>query len=111
MTDITSHIIESVRAAQTDPVARQSPLAQASPLAQGDVDALKLSAQKLEATFLAEMLKHTGVAEMPEGFNGGPGEEAFSGFLLQEYSAAISRSKSIGLADQIYRSLVERVQP
>ena len=38
-------------------------------------DALKDAAQKLEATFLAEMLKHAGVGETPDGFGGGVGEE------------------------------------
>lgn len=70
--------------------------------------AMRESAQKLEASFLAEMLKHTGLAKMPESFNGGPGEAAFSDYLVHEYADAISSKGSIGLADHIYRSLVER---
>ena len=73
-------------------------------------DPLRASAEALEASFLAEMLKHTGVGRMPESFNGGPGEAAFSDFLVHEYAAKISGTRSIGLADHIYRALSERVQ-
>ena len=105
MTDITSHIIESVRNSQNGVGVPSASAASA------DVDPLRISAQKLEASFLAEMLRYTGVAKMPESFNGGPGEAAFSDFLLHEYADSISRTRSIGLADQIYRSLSERIEP
>lgn len=72
--------------------------------------AMRAAAQKFEASFLAEMLKHTGIGQMPEGFNGGHGEAAFSDYLVHEYADAISSSKSIGLADQIYRALAERAK-
>lgn len=70
--------------------------------------AMRAAAQQFEASFLAEMLKHTGIGKMPEGFNGGHGEEAFSDYLVHEYAESIASSKSIGLADQIYRALAER---
>lgn len=70
--------------------------------------AMRAAAQKFEASFLAEMLKHTGIGKMPEGFNGGHGEAAFSDYLVHEYADSIASSKSIGLADQIYRALAER---
>lgn len=71
---------------------------------------LKQVAQKFEAAFLAEMLSHTGVGQMSEDFNGGAGEAGFSGFLVQEYAAEISRTGRIGLADQVYAALKQRVQ-
>ncbi|MEL6999240.1 MAG: rod-binding protein [Pseudomonadota bacterium] len=70
---------------------------------------VRAAAEKFEASFLAEMLKHAGVAKMPEAFNGGPGEAAFSGFLVQEYADAISSSRSFGLADHVYRAMLERM--
>lgn len=82
----------------------------AQPAASPSETSMRVAAQKLEASFLSEMLKHTGVGRMPEGFNGGAGEAAFSDFLVHEYADAISTGQSIGLADQIYRELAERAQ-
>ena len=106
MTDITSHIIEAAQSVHGQ-VGSSRPSVDQSTLA----DPLRASAQKLEASFLAEMLKYTGITKMPEGFNGGPGEAAFSDFLLHEYADSISRTRAIGLADQIYRSISERTTP
>ena len=63
---------------------------------------------KLEANFLAEMLKSAGVGKPLEGFNGGAGEEQFSSFLVQEYADATVAAGGIGLSEAIYRSLVSR---
>ncbi len=65
-------------------------------------------AEEFEAVFLGEMLKHTGLGQMPEHFNGGVGERGFSGMLVQEYAAEIARGGSIGLAEHIYRTLLDR---
>ena len=54
-----------------------------------------------------EMLKHVGVGRMTEGFNGGPGEAAFTDMLTQEYAREISRSGGFGLADQILIGMKE----
>ena len=72
---------------------------------------LRALAEKFESAFVAEMLKHSGLGQMPDAFNGGAGEARFSGFLIQEYADQISRTGRLGLADQIYKSLLERVQP
>lgn len=45
--------------------------------------AARLTAQKLEASFLAEMLKHTGLGEGSGAFSGGIGEEQFASFLRE----------------------------
>ena len=89
------------------------PLAEraASPgVASQKIDPMRVAARQFEASFLAEMLKHTGLGKMGSEFNGGPGEQAFSGFLVHEYATKISESRSVGLADQIYRALLEREQ-
>ena len=70
--------------------------------------ALMETAKKFEATFLAEMLKHTGMGQTRESFGGGPGEAAFSEFLTREYAAKMSETGAIGLADRVYDVLVER---
>ena len=72
---------------------------------------LRSLAVQFESAFVAEMLKHSGLGQMPETFNGGAGESRFSGFLIQEYADQISQSGRLGLADQIYKSLLERAQP
>lgn len=63
-------------------------------------------AEKLEASFLAEMLKTAGLARPPDAFGGGAGEEQFSSFLVREYADATVRAGGIGLSEAIYRSLV-----
>lgn len=72
---------------------------------------LRSAARAFEAAFLAEMLRHAGLGRMPAGFNGGAGEAAFAGTLVEEYARAIARNGGVGLAEQIYRALAERAQP
>ena len=105
MDDITSHIIDRTRGSD---VAASRNLS--VPVTGNVADPLRASAEALEASFLAEMLKHTGIGKMPESFNGGPGEAAFSDFLVHEYAGKIASTRSIGLADHIYRALLEKVQ-
>lgn len=73
-------------------------------------DALRQVAKDFEATFLAEMLKHTGLGEARESFGGGPGEAAFSGMMTLEYAEQLSNAGGVGLADRIYKSLSERIE-
>ena len=69
---------------------------------------LRAEAERFEAAFLAEMLRHSGLGRMPESFNGGAGEAAFAGSLVQEYANRIAATGTLGIAEQIYDSLVER---
>jgi Rod binding domain-containing protein len=69
---------------------------------------LRAEAERFEAAFLAEMLRHSGLGRVPESFNGGAGEKAFAGSLVQEYANRIAATGSLGIAEQIYRTLVER---
>ena len=104
MTDIISHIIDMPRSVQVTDAGKTVDDAAASDMA------LRSVAEKFEAVFLSEMLKHTGLGEMPEAFNGGVGEAAFSDFLVHEYAEAIAKTNSTGLADQVYRAMKERSQ-
>lgn len=63
-------------------------------------------ANKLEAGFLAEMLKAAGFGEARQAYGGGVGEDQFSGFLVQEYADATVAAGGIGLSESIYLSLV-----
>lgn len=69
--------------------------------------ALWAAAQKLEASFLAEMLKSTGLGEMPDAFGGGVGEEQFASFMRQANAEQMVKAGGIGLAQSIFESLKE----
>lgn len=89
--------------------ATAAPRAQPSAAPGGDREAsLRQAAQAFEAAFLAEMLRHTGLGRMPESFNGGAGEAAFAGTMVEAYAREIAASGGVGLAEQIYRSLAAR---
>ena len=64
-------------------------------------------ARQLEASFLAEMLKSAGVGEARQTFGGGAREDHFSSFLVREYADATVQAGGLGLAESIYRSLVQ----
>ncbi len=66
------------------------------------------AAQAFEAAFLAEMLKHSGLNAMPDGFGGGAGEDAFSGFLTREYARLLAEGGGFGLAEQVFEAIKAR---
>lgn len=65
-------------------------------------------AQKLEASFLAEMLTAAGLGQSPQEFGGGAGEDQFSSFLVQEQATAMVKAGGIGLSEMIFQTLKER---
>ena len=62
-------------------------------------------AKKLEASFLAEMLKSTGLGKSPEGFGGGQGEDQFTSFLVRAQAEKMVEAGGIGLAESIFNAL------
>ena len=58
------------------------------------------SADRLEAAFLSEMLKHIGVDESPSGFSGGAGEAQFASWLIEQRADALSRHVDLKLVDR-----------
>jgi len=64
----------------------------------------------LETTFLTEMLKHSGLGKSQDAFGGGIGEEQFSSMRLQETAKQITQSGGIGLAENIFKSLIARAK-
>lgn len=79
-------------------------------LTEQDTDRLRQVATELEANFLSEMLKHSGLGQMPEGFGGGIGEEQFASFLRQEQAQSMANRGGIGLAESIFETLVRRAE-
>ena len=69
---------------------------------------LMKAAQKLEASFLAEMLKAAGYGEAREALGGGAGEEQFASFLVDAQAEKMVQSGGIGLAEHLYQSLKDR---
>lgn len=67
----------------------------------------RLAAEKLEATFLAEMLKAAGFGEQENSFSGGAGEDQFVSFHRHAIADKIAASGGLGLAEHITRALLE----
>jgi Rod binding domain-containing protein len=85
-----------------------SPSNLVSPLAPSRDATLLEAAKKLEATFLAEMLKAAGFGQTRDSFGGGTGEDQFASFLVEEQAAAMVEAGGIGLAESLFQSLKER---
>lgn len=88
---------------QVDPVGSGPGAVALSPRAQ----ALRQAAQELEATFLAEMLKSAGLGRTPDTMGGGAGEDQFASFLVRAQADAMVRAGGIGLAESVFRALME----
>ncbi|WP_417523447.1 rod-binding protein [Marinovum sp.] len=72
-----------------------------------DPPEMKMVAQDLESTFLAEMLKSAGFGKQPESFNGGVGEEQFSSFLVRAQADAMVQAGGLGLTELFVKSMLE----
>ena len=64
-------------------------------------------AKALEAAFLSEMLSHAGLQPAEGPFSGGIGEEQFASFLREAQAKSIVDHGGIGLAEQLFQSLVK----
>jgi len=73
-----------------------------------DQSALRDAAEKLEAGFLAEMLKAAGLGEARKSFGGGIGEEQFTSFLRQAQAEEMVKAGGIGLAEALFDAIAER---
>ena len=65
--------------------------------------------KKLEATFLAEMLKSAGFGEQENSFSGSAGEEQFASFQRTAMAEQMVRKGGIGLAEAFYKSMMEKL--
>lgn len=70
--------------------------------------ALRTAAEKLEATFLAEMLKSAGLESQKGVFGGGIGEEQFTSFLRTAQAERMVAAGGIGLAETIFQAMQAR---
>ncbi|WP_439154523.1 rod-binding protein [Yoonia sp.] len=70
---------------------------------------LRDAAQKMEATFLAEMLKSAGLGAARQAFGGGAGEDQFTSFLRDEQARAMVEAGGIGLAQSLFEAMKVRM--
>lgn len=70
--------------------------------------ALREAAEKIEASFLSEMLKAAGVGKTSDAFGGGVGEEQFASFLRDAQAEQMVRAGGIGLAESLFQALKEK---
>lgn len=66
------------------------------------------AAEKLEATFLAEMLKSAGFGEQENSFSGSAGEDQFASFQRMAMAEQMVKKGGIGLAEAFYKSMMEK---
>lgn len=66
------------------------------------------AARKLEASFLAEMLKSAGLGATRGDFGGGAGEEHFSSFLIDAQAREMVEAGGIGLAQSLFEAMKAR---
>ncbi|MEE9453080.1 MAG: rod-binding protein [Paracoccaceae bacterium] len=64
----------------------------------------------LEASFLAEMLKHGGLGKTRDSFGGGAGEDVFSSLLVREQATLMAKNGGIGLAEHIVSALLRSTE-
>ena len=64
-------------------------------------------AKALEAAFLTEMLSYAGMKAREGAFSGGIGEDQFSSFLREAQAKAVVAHGGIGLAENLFKSLVK----
>ncbi|WP_371225276.1 rod-binding protein [Roseovarius sp. 2305UL8-3] len=66
-------------------------------------------AEKLEATFLSEMLKSAGLGAQSHEFGGGVGEDQFASFQRDALASEMVKRGGVGLAEVFYNALVEKI--
>ncbi len=68
-------------------------------------DPLMTAAQRLETTFLTQMLEAAGAGKPRDAFGGGEGEDQFSSFLLEAQAEEMVKAGGIGLAETIFHAM------
>ena len=67
------------------------------------------AARSFEAVFIAEMMSHAGAADAGGALGSGDGgfaEQTFRSLLSREWAEDLADRGGVGLAEQIYRSIV-----
>ncbi len=112
MTDALPSAILGHRGESTLPAAQARVAARPSQPATMSHNDRKLfaAAQELEANYLAEMLKSSGLGKPPETFGGGMGEDQFQSMVVLEHARTLAQAGGIGLAESLFNALKERTK-
>jgi len=78
------------------------------PIHAGRAQELRDVAKAFEASFLAEMLKASGMGKSRSEFGGGEGEDAFASMMVDEQAQLMVERGGIGLSESIFQSLWAR---
>lgn len=90
------------------PAPDRAAIAAIRPDANNEDARLRDVAQKLEASFLAEMLKSAGMGASSQSYGGGAGEEQFASFLREAQAVEMAKAGGIGLAEHLFMALKAR---
>ncbi|MGB0683129.1 MAG: rod-binding protein [Magnetovibrionaceae bacterium] len=72
-----------------------------------DMQKMRETAEKFEATFLAEMIKPMFEGIEPDSLTGGgSSEQMFRSLQVEEYAKSMTKSGGIGLADSILEQMI-----
>lgn len=67
--------------------------------------ALAEAAIALEASFIAEMLKSSGLHDVEGSFFGGSGQDQYSSFMLEAQAKKIANAGGLGLSEMLFEVL------
>nr|MDV2929978.1 rod-binding protein [Roseovarius sp. W115] len=98
---------QAIRVKYVTEILQVNPISKTSTANISRTEDIKLAAEKLEATFLAEMLKAAGFGEQENSFSGGSGEDQFASFHRQVIADQIAAAGGVGLTEHIMRALME----
>jgi Rod binding domain-containing protein len=74
----------------------------------GNPEEARHTAQEFESLFLAQFAQIVFSGVKSDGpFGGGPAEDIFKNLLAEEYGKNLARAGGIGIADSVYRQLMQ----
>nr|WP_143535050.1 rod-binding protein [Roseivivax jejudonensis] len=82
---------------------------QAPPRRNDNARQLRDAAIALEAQFLSEMLEAARFGEPRDSFGGGTSEAQFASFLRDAHARELAERGGIGLAEQIFETMKDRM--
>ncbi len=76
--------------------------------ATADSKKAKVAAESFEAFFIGQYLEHMFAGIRTDGmFGGGQGEKVYQSMMMQEYGKAIAANGGLGIADSVYKSILQ----
>jgi Rod binding domain-containing protein len=95
-------------AAQTAAYTASATPAAPAPRAAVSEEAARHTAREFESLFLTQFAQVLFSSVKSDGpFGGGPAEDIFKGLLAEEYGKNLAHSGGIGIADSVYRQLIQ----